>query len=316
MTEDLMTKIEVLEVSEDETYGKFCIMPLERGYGTTLGNSLRRVLLSSLPGAAPTKIRIEGVLHELSKMDGVVEDVPEIILNIKELATKSYSDEPVSLRIDAEGPKEIKACDIQMDSQVEIANMDKHIATVDEGGELHMELIIEKGKGYRIYELNKSEDDPLDMIAVDSSFTPVHKVNYAVENTRVGQITDYDKLVLEVWTNGTITSQEAISQGAQILIEYLKLFSNLPDMDMEDESMNEKDNLDREKLLNTSIEDLDLSLRSFNCLKRAGIDNVGDIVERSLDEMYKIKNFGKKSLQEVEQKINDMGLSFADVDEE
>lgn len=310
MTEDLNTKIEIIDINENENYGKFVIMPLERGYGTTLGNSLRRVLLSSFPGAAITKIVIEDVLHEFSTIPGVIEDVPEIILNLKEVAIKKFNDEPVIINLDVEGPHVLTAGDIAQDADIEIANPDHYIATLNKDASLHMQIRIENGKGYRVSELNKSSEDIIGVIPIDSSFTPVTKVNFAVDNTRVGQIIDYDKLVMEVWTNGTITPQEALAQGADILINYFELFRELPNYELQEEEEIEEEEVDKEKMYSISIEDLDLSLRSFNCLKRAGIDSVGDIVSKTKEEMSKIKNFGKKSLTEVENKIHEMDLTF------
>ncbi|WP_100065963.1 DNA-directed RNA polymerase subunit alpha [Miniphocaeibacter massiliensis] len=311
MTENLNTKIEITDINEEKNYGKFTIAPLERGFGTTLGNSLRRVLLSSLPGSAVSKIQIEDVLHEFSTVKGVMEDVSEMILNIKGIAIKNFSDEPVTLDLELKGPHTFTAKDIEVDSSIEVANPDHYIATLNEDAHIKMVLRVENGKGYRISELNKSEDDAIGVIAIDSSFTPVVKVNFEA----IEQVSNKEKLELEVWTNGTITSQEAISEGADILRDYLELFTELPNYDYVDEEEETDDSVDKDELYNISIEELDLSLRSFNCLKRAGIDTVGDIISKTTDEMCKIKNFGKKSLEEVENKVHDMGLLFADEEE-
>ena len=317
MIEKLDTKIEILDINEEDNYGKFALYPLERGYGTTIGNSMRRVLLSSLPGSSVSKILIEGVLHEFSIIDGVVEDVPEIILNLKGLDIKKNSDEDVTLFLDIEGPKIVTAKDISKDSSIEIANPDHYIATVNDKAKLFISLEVTNGKGYRISDQNKSDSDPIGTIAIDSSFTPVEKVNYYVENTRVGEATDYDKLVIEVWTNGTISPQEALSEGASILIDDFTYFKDLPNVEfveeeeieeVEEETFTEPSDTE----LGKTIEEMDLSLRSFNCLKRAGFDTVGDIVEKSEAELKTIKNFGKKSLEEVKDKIHDMGLSLKD----
>lgn len=273
-------RIEIIEVSEDNTYGKFVVEPLERGYGTTLGNSLRRVLLSSLPGAAISSIKIQGVLHEFSTVPGALEDVPEIILNIKGIAAKLYSDEPVTLRLEAEGPQVITAGDIITGPDVEILNKDHYIATINEDGKLYMELEIINGRGYSVAEKNKKEGQPVGVIPIDSSFTPVRKVNFLVENTRVGQITDYDKLTLEVWTNGTMKPDEATSLGAKILTEHLNLFIGLTDHVNDVEIMVEKEEDKKEKVLEMTVEELDLSVRSYNCLKRAGINTVDELTQK------------------------------------
>ncbi|HHV26623.1 MAG TPA: DNA-directed RNA polymerase subunit alpha [Tissierellia bacterium] len=308
-------KIEIVELSEDDSYGKFVLEPLERGYGTTLGNCLRRVLLSSLPGAAVSSIKIQGVLHEFSTIPGVFEDVPEIILNIKDIAAKIYSDEPVILRIEAKGPMEITAGDIITDPDVEILNKDLHIATVNEDGELYMELEMVKGRGYVTAERNKKEEQPIGMLPVDSLFTPVKKVNFTVEDTRVGQITDYDKLILEVWTNGTIKADEATSLGAKILTEHLNLFIDLTEHVNDVEIMVEKEEDKKEKVLEMTVEELDLSVRSYNCLKRAGINTVDELTQRTEEDMMKVRNLGKKSLEEVKNKLADLELSLRKSDE-
>lgn len=308
-------RIEILELSEDASYGKFVVEPLERGYGTTLGNSLRRVLLSSLPGASVSSIKIQGVLHEFSTIPGVLEDVPEIILNIKGIAAKMYSDEPVTLLIDVEGEKEITAGDIVTGLDVEIINTDHHIATVNEDGRFHMELELVKGRGYVVAEKNKREGQPVGVIPVDSAFTPVSKVNYHVENTRVGNITDYDRLVLEVWTNGTMDADEATSLGAKILTEHLNLFIGLTEHVSNVEIMVEKEEDKKEKVLEMTVEELDLSVRSYNCLKRAAINTVEELTQKSEDEMMKVRNLGKKSLEEVQRKLAELGLSLRKSDE-
>lgn len=308
-------RIEIAEVNEDNTYGKFIVEPLERGYGTTLGNSLRRVLLSSLPGASVSSIKIQGVLHEFSVVPGVLEDVSEIILNIKGIAAKMYTDEPVILRLEVEGPKEVTAGDIITGPDVEIVNKDHHIATVNESGKLYMELEMIKGRGYSVAEKNKREGQPIGVIPIDSSFTPVTKCNFTVENTRVGQITDYDKLTLEVWTNGTMTPEEATSLGAKILTEHLNLFIGLTDHVEDVEIMVEKEEDKKEKVLEMTVEELDLSVRSYNCLKRAGINTVDELAQKSEEELMKVRNLGKKSLEEVKKKLAELGLSLRKIDE-
>ncbi|MCK9445078.1 MAG: DNA-directed RNA polymerase subunit alpha [Tissierellaceae bacterium] len=308
-------RIEILELSEDESYGKFTVEPLERGYGTTLGNSLRRVLLSSLPGAAISSIKIQGVLHEFSTIPGVLEDVPEIILNIKGLAVKMHTDEPVTLRIEAQGAQIITAGDIITGADVEIVNKDHHIATVNEDGNIYIELELIRGRGYVAAERNKREGQPVGVIPVDSAFTPVKKVNFTVENTRVGQITDYDKLILEVWTNGTIKPDEATSLGAKILTEHLNLFIGLTEHVSEVEIMVEKEEDKKEKVLEMTVEELDLSVRSYNCLKRASINTVEELTHRTEEDMMKVRNLGKKSLEEVQRKLAELGLSLKKSDE-
>lgn len=308
-------KIECVEVSEDGNYGKFVVEPLERGYGITLGNALRRILLSSLPGVAANHIKIDGVLHEFSTVRGVKEDVSELILNIKGLALKMDGDGPKTVCIDAQGPGEVTAGDIKTDGDVEIINKDLHIATLDDDGRLYMELIINRGRGYVSQTRNKSEDMPIGTIPVDSIYTPIKRVNFVVENTRVGQITDYDKLSLEVWTNGTIMPDEAIGLSAKILIEHFKLFMTLTDHANNVEIMVEKEEDKKEKVLEMTIEELDLSVRSYNCLKRAGINTVQELTERTMDDMMKVRNLGKKSLEEVEQKLDALGLSLKQSEE-
>lgn len=308
-------RIEIIEFSEDGSYGKFVLEPLERGYGTTLGNSLRRVLLSSLPGAAISSVKIQGVLHEFTTVPGVLEDVPEIILNIKEIAAKMYNEDPVTIIIDVEGPKVVTAGDIATGMEVEIVNKDQYIATVNEDGKLYIELELIKGRGYSVAEKNKKDGQVVGVIPVDSSFTPVSKVNYEVENTRVGQITDYDKLVLEVWTNGTMGADEATSLGAKILTEHLNLFIELTDHVNDVEIMVEKEEDKKEKVLEMTVEDLDLSVRSYNCLKRAAINTVEELTQKTVDDMMKVRNLGKKSLEEVEKKLADLELSLKSSDE-
>ncbi|MDO4852188.1 MAG: DNA-directed RNA polymerase subunit alpha [Clostridia bacterium] len=301
-------KLECVESSNN--YGKFVVEPLERGFGTTLGNSMRRVLLSSLPGVAATSIRIDGVLHEFSTVEGVKEDVTEIILNLKELIVKLHSDEPKKVVIDATGPCEVKAGDILPDAEVEIINPDLHIATVDENGRLHIEINLDHGRGYVVSDRNKRPDMPIGEIAVDSIFTPITKVNFTVENTRVGQITDFDKLTLEIWTDGSIQPEEAASLAAKILTEHLMLFIHLTEHVQDVDILVEKDDKKKEKILEMNIEDLDLSVRSYNCLKRAGINTVEELVQRDEDEMMKVRNLGRKSLEEVQQKLAQLGLSL------
>ena len=308
-------KIECVEASENGSYGKFVIEPLERGYGITLGNSLRRILLSSLPGVAANSIKIDGVLHEFSTVKGVKEDVTEIVLNIKGVCFKMDGEGPRTLYIDAVGPCEVKAGDIKGDIDVEVINKDVHIATLDEYGKLRMVIEVNRGRGYVTQNRNKRDDMPIGTIAVDSIYTPIQRVNFKVENTRVGQITDYDKLTLEVWSNGTIRTEEAISLAAKILIEHFKLFMTLTDNADNVEIMVEKEEDKKEKVLEMTIEELDLSVRSYNCLKRAGINTVQELTERSMEDMMKVRNLGKKSLEEVEQKLTALGLNLKPEDE-
>ncbi len=305
-------RIETAGLSADGRYGKFVAEPLERGFGTTLGNSLRRVLLSSLPGVAVTNIKIDGVVHEFSTIPGVKEDVPEIVLNIKGITAKLFTDTPKTVRLEAEGEGEVKAGDIKQDAEIEILNPEWHIATLAEGGKLVMELVFDKGRGYVPAERNKkaAEQNSLGALPVDSIYTPVLKVNYAVENTRVGQSIDFDKLTLEVWTDGTINAQEAVSLAARILTEHLNLFVTLSQEAMDTEIMVEKDEGGKEKALEMTIEELDLSVRSFNCLKRAGINTVEDLISKSEDEMMKVRNLGRKSLEEVMTKLSSLGFSL------
>lgn len=308
-------KIERVDDSNDIAYGKFIVEPLERGYGTTLGNSLRRILLSSLPGAAITSVKIEDVLHEFSTIPGVVEDTTEIILNLKKLAMKIHSDEPQTITISANGPGKITAGDIKLPADVEILNPDLHVATLEEGASLYMELNAASGRGYVPAERNKETGQPIGVIPIDSLFSPIRRVNYKVEDTRVGQHTDYDKLTLEVWTDGSIHPDEAISLGAKILSKHLSLFINLTEKVIEVEILDEKDEDDKAKVLEMTVEELDLSVRSYNCLKRAGINSVQELVQKSEEEMMKVRNLGKKSLEEVNQKLQELNLSLRDSNE-
>ena len=310
-------KIEIAEISENGTYGKFVVEPLERGFGTTLGNSLRRVLLSSLPGVAVKSVKIDGVLHEFSTIPGVKEDVTEIILNIKGLVAKLHCDGPKTVEISAEGPCVVTADSIKCDSEVEILNPDLHIATLGEGAKLYMELTLDKGRGYVSNERNKQnmQEGVIGEIAVDSIYTPVLKVNFNVESTRVGQRIDFDKLTLDVWTNGVINAQEAVSLAAKVLTDHLNLFVDLSDKGKSTEIMVEKDEGGKEKVLEMTIEELDLSVRSFNCLKRAGINTVEDLINRSEEDMMKVRNLGRKSLEEVIWKLASLGLSLRKEDE-
>jgi len=306
-------KIEIQE--KTSTYGKFVVEPLERGYGTTLGNSLRRILLSSLPGSAVTSIKIDGVLHEFSTIPGVVEDVTDIVLNMKKLLVVSTSDEPVIGRIHKEGPGEVTAADIVIGPEVEILNPDLVIATLEEEGKLSLELRVERGRGYVSAERNKRDDMPIGEIAIDSIFTPVKKVNFTVENTRVGQVTDFDRLILETWTNGSIEPDGAVSLAAKIMSEHLRLFIDLTDATSDIEVMVEKEEKEKDKVLEMSIEELDLSVRSFNCLKRAGINTVEELIKNTEEDMMKVRNLGKKSLEEVKSKLAEYGLSLRSEDE-
>lgn len=304
------------ELSEDGNHGTFVVEPLERGYGITLGNSLRRVLLSSLPGVAATSVKIDGVLHEISTVPGVKEDVTEIILNVKGIVAKLYSQEPKTCIIDVRGG-EVTAGDIQVDSDIQILNPDHHIATVEDGYPFYMEITFDHGRGYVSAEKNKAAVDnpPIGVIYTDSIFTPVYKVNYTVSNTRVGNITDYDKLTLEVATNGTISAKESISLAAKILSEHINLFIELSAETKNTEIMVDREETTKEKVLDMTIEELDMSVRSFNCLKRAGIDTVGDLINRTEEDMMKVRNLGKKSLEEVIQKLASLGLSLKKSDD-
>ncbi len=307
-------KIEIVEISEDNRYGKFVCEPLERGYGTTLGNSLRRILLSSLPGAAITSIRIDGVLHEFSTIPGVRDDVTNIVLNLKSLCLKMHSEEPRVLRLDVKGEKEVTAADIITDPDVEILNPDLHIATLNEAGEIHMEMTVERGKGYVAAEKNKKPDHVIGVIPIDSIYSPIQRVNYTVQDTRVGNVTDYDKLILDVWTDGSIRPEEGVSRAASILISHFKLFQSMagiPEEEEEEEvALPEPEEPDASKVLETTIEDLDLSVRSFNCLKRANINTVADLVSKTEEDMMKVRNLGRKSLEEVKKKLEEYDLTL------
>ena len=307
-------KIEIAEISEDNRYGKFICEPLERGYGTTFGNSLRRMLLSSLEGAAITSIRIDGVLHEFSTIPGVRDDVTNIVLNLKELCLKMTGNEPRIIRIDVEGEKEVTAADIICDADIEILNPDLHIATVNEDGKLKIEMTVERGRGYVPADKNTKPDDTIGVIPIDSIFSPVKRVNYTVQDTRVGNVTDYDRLILEVWTDGSLRPEEAVSKAAGILVMHLKLFQNmdgLPEEEEEEEAtFPEEEEDDSSKVLDMTIEDLDLSVRSFNCLKRANINTVADLAEKTEDDMMKVRNLGRKSLEEVKKKLEELGLTL------
>ncbi|MFB1051401.1 DNA-directed RNA polymerase subunit alpha [Paraliobacillus sp. JSM ZJ581] len=303
-------KIETVEISDDATFGKFVVEPLERGYGTTLGNSLRRILLSSLPGAAVTSVQIDGALHEFSTIDGVIEDVTTIILNLKKLALKIYSEEEKTLEIDVQGEGVVTAADITYDSDVEILNPDLHIATLGNNAALHIKMTAERGRGYRPADANNHDDQPIGVIPVDSIFTPVSRVTYQVENTRVGQITNFDKLTLDVWTDGSIRPEEAVSLGAKIYTEHLNIFVSLTDEAQNAEIMIEKEEDQKEKVLEMTIEELDLSVRSYNCLKRAGINTVQELANKSEEDMMKVRNLGRKSLEEVKHKLEDLGLGL------
>ena len=306
--------IEIAEISEDKKYGRFVVEPLERGYGTTLGNSLRRIMLSSLPGAAVSQVKIEGVLHEFSSIPGVKEDVTEIIMNIKNLAIRnnSASNDPKIAYIEFEGEGVVRASDIQVDSDIEIMNPDLVIANLNGGADskLYMELTITKGRGYISADKNKSEDTPIGVIAVDSIYTPIERVNLKVENTRVGQITDYDKLTLDVYTNGTIQPDEAVSLAAKVLNEHLSLFIDLSDRGIEAQVMADKPMDPKGKVMDMNIDELELSVRSYNCLKRAGINTVEELCNKTADDMMKVRNLGRKSLEEVLGKLSELGLQL------
>ena len=307
--------IECIYSDEDKNYGKFVVEPLERGYGTTLGNSLRRILLSSLPGAAVTSVKIDGILHEFSTIPGVKEDVTEIILNLKKLAVRLNNENTKRVIINAVGPKEVTAADIIADSDLEIFNPELHIATLEENSTLVMEINIARARGYVSADQNKTENTPIAVIPVDSIYTPVRKVNFTVENTRVGQVTDYDRLILEIWTDGSIKPDEGVSIGAKIMQEHLKLFIDLTDSMDSVEIMVEKEEDQKEKALEMTIEELELSVRSFNCLKRAAINTVEELTHRTEDDMMKVRNLGKKSLDEVKHKLEELGLGLKPSDE-
>lgn len=308
-------KIQCTNMSEDHTHGTFVVEPLEKGYGITLGNSLRRVLLSSLPGAAVSSVQIEGVLHEFTTIPGVVEDVADIILNLKGLSIKMYGSEEQVIYIEANGPCEVTAADIRLNSDVEITNPEHHIADLDVDGRLFMTITVNKGRGYISAEKNKREGQPIGIIPVDSLFSPVVKVNFKVENTRVGQHTDFDKLILDVWTDGTITPDEAVSTSARILTDYLQLFVCLSDTVPDEIGLIDAEEDSKDKLLEMTIDELDLSVRSSNCLHRAGINTVQELIQRSEDDMMKVRNLGRKSLEEVINKLAELDLSLKSSDE-
>ncbi len=306
-------RIEKVELTD--SYGKFVVEPLERGYGLTLGNSLRRILLSSLPGAAVTSVYIDGVLHEFSTIEGVVEDTVDIVLNLKKLLVKLHSDEPVIIRVDANKEGPLRAGDITTDPSVEILNPELVIATLVEGGRLGMDITVSKGRGYVSAERNKKPDHPIGLIPVDSIFTPVNKVIYTVEDTRVGQITDFDRLVLEVWTNRIIAPDSAVSLAAKVLMEHIRLFINLTDSVGSVEIMVEKEEESMDRLMEMTVEELDLSVRSYNCLKRASINTVDELVRKTEEDLMKVRNLGKKSLAEIKEKLEELGLSLRKSDE-
>lgn len=305
-------KPNIHKVEETDNYGKFVVEPLERGYGTTLGNSLRRVLIASLPGAAITSMQIDGVLHEFSTVEGVTEDVTQIILNLKKVSLKLDTEDQKNLELDVKGPAEVTASDIQGDNEVTILNPDLHIATVADGAELHIKLTADKGRGYLSANDNKARMDDLaiGVLPIDSIYTPIERVNYTVENARVGQRNDYDKLTLDVWTDGSLTPTEAVSLGAKILTEHLAMFVDLTETAQNAQVMVEKEETHKEKMLEMTIEELDLSVRSYNCLKRAGINTVKELTDRTVSDMMKVRNLGQKSLEEIKLKLNDLGVSF------
>jgi len=307
--------IEIVDKKDDDTYGRFVIEPLERGYGTTLGNSLRRIMLSSLPGVAVTSVKIEGVLHEFSTIPGVKEDVIEILLNLKGLAAEIYTDEPKVIYIEASEEGEITAGDIVADADVDILNPEMHIATLSKGSTLNMEMRIEKGRGYVAADKNKYPGMPIGTIPMDSIFSPIIKVNFLVENTRVGQITDFDKLTIDIWTDGTTTPEEALSLAAKVLSEHLNLFINLTEHATTVEIMVEKEESEKERIREMSIEELELSVRSSNCLRRANIDTVEKLTQRSEEDMIKVRNLGRKSLNEIKHKLAEIGLSLSQEEE-
>ena len=314
MVEIEKPRIECIDSQEDVSYGKYIVEPLERGYGTTLGNSLRRILLSSLPGTAATSIKIAGVQHEFSTVPGVKEDVTEIVLNVKKIIAKLHCQGTKTVYIDAAGECEVTAGDIKADGEVEILNPEQHICSLGPDASFNMEITLSHGRGYVPSDKNKTPNMPIGTIAVDSIYTPVYKVNYTVENTRVGNMTDYDKLTLEVWTDSTISARDAVSLGAKILSDHLSLFTNLSETVASKPTMAEKAETHRDKVLEMTIEDLDLSVRSFNCLKRANINNVEDLISRTGEDMMKVRNMGRKSLEEVQNKLAMMGLSLASDD--
>ena len=305
-------QIECIETPGDDSYGKYVVEPLERGYGTTLGNALRRIMLSSLPGTAATSIKIAGVQHEFTTIPGVKEDVTEIVLNIKQLICKLYSEGVKTVFIEAVGPCEVTAGDIKSDGEVEVLNPELHIATLGSGATLNMEITLSHGRGYVPADRNKSQQSIIGVIPVDSIYTPVYKVNYTVENTRVGNMTDFDKLTIEVWTDSTISARDAVSLGAKILCDHFTLFTDLSETVGSKSTVVEKAETQRDKVLELTIEELDLSVRSFNCLKRANINTVEDLISKTEDEMMKVRNLGRKSLEEVINKLSMMGLSLTD----
>ena len=314
MVEIEKPRIECIDSPEDGSYGKYIVEPLERGYGTTLGNSLRRVLLSSLPGTAATAIKIAGVQHEFSTIPGVKEDVTEIVLNVKKIIARLHCQGTKTVFIDATGEREVTAGDIKTDGEVEILNPELHICSLGPDATFNMEITLSHGRGYVSSDKNKSPNMPIGTIAVDSIYTPVYKVNYTVENTRVGNMTDYDKLTLEVWTDSTISARDAVSLGAKILSDHLSLFTDLSETVASKPTMAEKPETHRDKVLEMTIEELDLSVRSFNCLRRANINNVEDLISRTGEDMMKVRNMGRKSLEEVQNKLAMMGLSLASDD--
>ena len=314
MVEIEKPRIECIDSQEDVSYGKYIVEPLERGYGTTLGNSLRRILLSSLPGTAATSIKIAGVQHEFSTVPGVKEDVTEIVLNVKKIIAKLHCQGTKTVYIDAAGECEVTAGDIKADGEVEILNPEQHICSLGPDASFNMEITLSHGRGYVPSDKNKTPNMPIGTIAVDSIYTPVYKVNYTVENTRIGNMTDYDKLTLEVWTDSTISARDAVSLGAKILSDHLSLFTNLSETVASKPTMAEKAETHRDKVLEMTIEELDLSVRSFNCLKRANINNVEDLISRTGEDMMKVRNMGRKSLEEVQNKLAMMGLSLASDD--
>ncbi|MFA0815793.1 MAG: DNA-directed RNA polymerase subunit alpha [Anaerofustis sp.] len=315
MLEFQKPNIDITEVTPDRTYGKFVVEPLERGYATTLGNSLRRIMLSSLPGSAITSVKIDGVLHEFSTIEGVAEDVLEIIMNLKKVVFKVYDDGPKTVYIQAQGEKEVTAADIVADADVEVLNPDAHIALLMKGAELNMTMVVETGRGYTSSEKNKKEDMPIGTIPIDSIFSPVRKVNFTVENTRVGNVTDYDKLTLEVWTNGTISPEESVSLASKVLNDHFQLFIDLNENLHNMSLMVEREENEKEKVLEMSIEELELSVRSSNCLRRADIHTVEQLISKSEEDMAKVRNLGKKSLNEIKKRLGEIGLSLRQSDE-
>ena len=315
MIESEKPNIECVETDDKRNYAKFICEPLERGYGMTIGNSLRRILLSSLPGAAITSVKINGVVHEFSTVPGVVEDVPEIIVNLKGVRLKVFDNEEKIIRINHKGAGEVTAGDIETDGTVEILNPELHIATTSASCDLHMEMTVNRARGYNVAEKNKKENSPIDVLSIDSIFTPVKKVNYSVENTRVGQMVDYDKLTIEVWTDGSLKPFEALSLAAKVMVGHLELFIDLSETAKNTQVMVEKEESKKEKVLEMPIEELELSVRSYNCLKRAGIATVEDLANKSQEDMMKVRNLGRKSLDEVTNKLIALGLNFTSEDE-